>query len=67
MWRINDKGEKEYVGGKKDWAVIARIAAACPAFEPDDEDEMVAEEVISCYNCRYRRWTAESFTCYKAN
>jgi hypothetical protein len=26
---------------------------------------LVADESISCYNCRYRRWTVNSFICCK--
>jgi hypothetical protein len=32
-------------------------------FHPDVEEEQVADEDRSCYNCRYRRWTAASFVC----
>ena len=48
---------------RDDWAGAARIAATCVAFYPDEEDEQVADEVLSCFNCRYRRWTVTSFTC----
>jgi len=65
MWTIGDKGEREFSGGKEDWAVAALIAEECPGFKPDDEDEMVADEEVSCYNCRYRRWTVKSFVCCK--
>jgi hypothetical protein len=52
---------------KNDWAEAARIAAGCETFSPDDEDEQVADEPRSCHNCRYRRWTAASFSCCKEN
>lgn len=65
MWRINLKGEKEFSGGKDNPAAAACEAVACNRFEPDDEDEMVADEPVSCYNCRFRRWTRESFVCCK--
>jgi hypothetical protein len=52
-----------FPAGKEDWTVAARTAARCAAFQPDVEEEQVAEETCSCYNCRYRRWTAVSFTC----
>lgn len=65
MWITNDKGEREFSKGKDDWAVAARIAEECSGFKPDDEDEMVADEDISCYNCRFRRWTMKSFVCCK--
>lgn len=63
MWLITDKGEREFSGSKMDWDVVAQIAENCPGFEPDDEDEIVADEAVSCYNCRYRRWTMNSFCC----
>lgn len=65
MWNINSKGEKEFCGGKKDWKTAASIADNCKLFKYDTEEELVADEGISCYNCRYRRWTAESFICVK--
>jgi len=51
--------------GRDDWVGAARIAASCDFFHPDDEDEQIADEPQSCYNCRYRRWTADSFICCK--
>ena len=59
----NWNGEKEFSGGKEDWLGAARIACACQSFLPDVEEELVADAARSCYNCRYRRWTAESFAC----
>ena len=43
----------------------AQAAKACPNFALDDEDELVSDQEISCLNCRYRRWTQESFLCMK--
>jgi hypothetical protein len=63
MWRIDRKGEKEFQGGKEDWSGAVRAASCCAAFRPDVEEEWIADDVVSCYNCRYRRWTAASFTC----
>jgi hypothetical protein len=51
--------------GRNDWSGAARIAAVCITFHPDEEDEQVADELLSCFNCRYRRWTVASFTCCK--
>jgi hypothetical protein len=65
MWQLNDKGEHEFKGGKQDWKAAARAAEKCSGFQEDDEDELVADESISCYNCRYRRWTVNSFICCK--
>ncbi len=63
MWRMNRNGVREFPWGKEDWPEAARSAALCTSFRPDVDEEMVADEARSCYNCRYRRWTAESFTC----
>ena len=60
---VNDKRVES--PERNDWAGAARIAAECKTFFPDDEDEQVADELRSCCNCRYRRWTSESFTCCK--
>ncbi len=65
MWKVNERGEKVFRGGKEDGAGAAQAADKCPNFKLDVEDEIVADELRSCYNCRYRRWTAESFACYK--
>ncbi len=65
MWKINAKNQREFTGGKEGWRAAARIAAGCPHFRPDDEDEMTADEEVSCYNCLYRRWTMDSFLCNK--
>lgn len=65
MWKVNDKGKKVFQGGKEDWVGAAQAADKCLSFKLDVEDEIVADELRSCYNCRYRRWTVESFACYK--
>jgi hypothetical protein len=62
---LNASGATEYRGGKEDWDNVAKIAALCREFTADDEDEQVADEAQSCYNCRYRRWTSTSFVCCK--
>ena len=56
----------EFPGGKEDWATVASIAENCPYFFADVEEEQVANEEKSCYNCRYRRWTKRSFVCQRA-
>jgi len=65
MWKISEQGKREFSGGREDWSVVAEIAAKCADFKADDEDEMVADEPVSCYNCCYRRWTLKSFVCCK--
>lgn len=63
MWRETENGEREFRGGKEEWSEAARLATRCASFRPDVEEEQVADEPRSCYNCRYRRWTAASFAC----
>jgi len=63
MWFRNDSGARLFTGGLDNYPAAAIAAAACGSFRADDEDEQCAEEPLSCYNCRYRRWTVESFTC----
>lgn len=63
MWLKDAKGGREFAGGKESWAEAGRLALDCRAFVPDVEEEQVAEEELSCYNCRFRRWGASSFTC----
>ncbi|MBN9474220.1 MAG: hypothetical protein ABS43_28360 [Bordetella sp. SCN 67-23] len=46
-----------------DPARAAALAARCASFAPDDEDEWAADEARSCFNCRWRRWTPDSFRC----
>lgn len=64
MWRM-EKGRKTFLYGKNNDA-MARIAAEkCPDYIEDSEIECVSDDEKSCYNCRYRRWTQESFQCMK--
>jgi hypothetical protein len=63
MWRTGRSGAKEFIQGKESWAAAASVALDCPGFAPDVEEEQVDDEARSCYNCRYRRWSAASFTC----
>ncbi len=60
---INERGEREFSGTKDDWDAAARLAANCRDFKEDVEEEMIADEFRSCFNCRFRRWTETSFVC----
>lgn len=64
---MNDDAKygREFTCGKNDWSGAAWLAGNCEHFTQDVEEELVAEESESCYNCRYRRWTTTSFTCQK--
>lgn len=64
MWTITERG-RVWTGGQFDWTQAAEAAASCGAFVFDCEEECVHEDERSCYNCRYRRWTRESFVCMK--
>lgn len=49
-----------------DWSQGHITALACLHFRQDVEEEWVAAETISCYNCRYRRWIQTGIQCMKA-
>lgn len=63
MWIINERGEQVFAEGRSAWSAAAKQANLCPAFQADDEDEWVADQLVSCYNCVFRRWTRDSFIC----
>lgn len=63
MWRTLENGAREFIFGKESWAAAAVAALDCPGFLLDVDEEVIADEERSCYNCRYRRWSAASFTC----
>jgi len=65
VWRKTPQGQQEFIGGLENWQLAAETAFECSNFIPDDEDEQISDEPRSCYNCRYRRWTVESFVCLK--
>ena len=65
FWKINSRGQKEFCHGLEDFTSAAEASLDCENFKIDDEDELVAEQDRSCYNCRYRRWTVDSFVCLK--
>lgn len=58
-------GKKVFLNGKNDYEEAVRDALACPNYKDDYEEEWWTSDKRSCYNCRYRRWTVESFTCMK--
>ncbi|MDD4626318.1 MAG: hypothetical protein PHP87_04435 [Syntrophomonas sp.] len=64
-WLLTEEGRYGFQKGKDAWEEAAQVAARCPYFQPDEEEEQVADEKCSCYNCRYRRWTQKSFLCLK--
>ncbi len=56
---------KLFLFGKESPEKAGEAAEQCSFFQEDDEDEQVSDILTSCYNCRYRRWTADSFICKK--
>lgn len=64
MWEQKN-GKKTFSGGKTAFEDAARAAEHCAHFAEDCEEECIADDARSCYNCRYRRWTKESFVCMK--
>jgi hypothetical protein len=66
FWRENENGAREFTGGKESWSAAVDLARKCPSFALDVEEERVSDDLRSCYNCRYRRWTVSSFTCQAA-
>jgi hypothetical protein len=67
MCFIDRKEGRVFIGGRDDRPGAAKAAGNCPSFRSDVEEELVVDEPVSCYNCRYRRWTAESFACLKCS
>lgn len=61
MFFTNDQLKKEFKFGKEAWLKAEEVAGTCSYFKPDDEDEQVSENLLSCYNCVYRRWTKTTF------
>lgn len=64
-WVITERGQALFKGGRQNWLLASSIASSCPDFILDYEDEWVADEEISCYNCKFRHWTESSFLCMK--
>lgn len=61
-------GKKRFSGNPDHpevFGVTTRMAGNCTVFQMDVEDEIVYENQTTCYNCRYRRWEFEGFTCFK--
>lgn len=47
------------------WQAGHEIALTCDEFKEDVEEEWLAEEKVSCYNCRYRRFIDSGIRCMK--
>jgi molybdopterin biosynthesis protein moeB len=59
---FNEKGEFRF--GKFHYEKAREIAQNCAKFKLDnDEDEVSCGGERSCYDCAFRRWSAQSFIC----
>jgi hypothetical protein len=64
MW-VYINGTKTFDGNMEDEELTAKAAEECGMFVQDAEDELVSDRPVTCLNCRYRRWTADGFSCQK--
>lgn len=63
-WKQTRRG-REFLPGRDAPDEAEAAAKECGSFIRDYEEECIFEDAVSCYDCRYRRWTAESFECMK--
>jgi len=66
LWSDEKQG-RTFLPGRNAPELAEQAALICSLFRRDDEEECFAEEPVTCYNCRYRRWTADSFTCMRSD
>lgn len=60
-----EHGQRHFRFGQSDFHSAAACAAVCGRFTWDDDEECMDDITISCYNCRYRRWSQTSFFCMR--
>ena len=48
-----------------DFNMACFFAQECNNYTEDVEDEIHTENMLTCYNCRYRRWANVGFSCLK--
>jgi len=60
---FNEKGEFRF--GKFNYEKARETAENCAKFKLDNDEEETScgGGEISCYDCAFRRWSAEGFTC----
>ncbi len=49
----------------EDLNATVTLAGACRFYKEDVDEELFMEDVLTCYNCRFRRWAHSGFSCYK--
>ena len=64
VWEAGKRG-KRFLPGPDAPLAAQQAALECGCFSRDYEEECFASEAVTCYNCRYRRWTSDSFECMK--
>lgn len=64
LW-VREKGKNIFMAGKDAYLLAEQCAGNCSEFAADYEEEWMSDNEISCYNCKLRRWNAESFECLK--
>ncbi|MBR4231651.1 MAG: hypothetical protein IKR95_00395 [Oscillospiraceae bacterium] len=64
IWEKGKRGRR-FLPGREAPDIAAMTAEQCGAFARDYEEECFAEQEVTCYNCRYRRWTRDSFECMR--
>jgi len=52
-------------GVGEDLSATVMLAGACPFYREDVDEELFLDDLVTCYNCRYRRWAHSGFSCYK--
>ena len=65
FWEKTPAGKKCFRFGQNSFRFAAEAARRCAGFTDDEDDETITYDNRSCYNCRYRRWTTDSFECMK--
>jgi hypothetical protein len=49
----------------EDCLAASEIAEKCPCYIIDEDDEDYCDGARTCFNCRFRRWVPDGFTCMK--
>lgn len=65
-WFELKNGQQLFKYGKQALDIAEAIAEKCSYFQYDVEEEIYTDDgEKSCYNCLFRRWSKDSFTCRK--
>lgn len=66
---VKTKDGMKYFNGDAEQADVLEttvsMAKSCREFQMDVEDEVIYENLKTCYNCRFRRWIPNGFSCFK--